>query len=205
MARKRTDAQREAERRYDKKKREIRGENWCIVAYPESLPKDWLEYLEELHVEILISPLHEDDIDANGENKKPHIHILLMFDCLKSKSQVKEISDRLNAPVPQKVDSKRGMARYLCHLDNPDKAQYRPEDVIALSGADYFDVSGSKVAKYSVIREMVMFCKENGIVSFSALMDYASANNEIWFRSLCDNSAYVMKSYLKSSYWEKNI
>ena len=31
----------------------------------------------------------------------------------------------------------RGMARYLIHLDNPEKVQYLPEDVIEINGADW--------------------------------------------------------------------
>lgn len=203
MSRTRTEAQKQAEKKYEKH-RELRSKNWCIIGYPESLPSDWLEYLEQLHVEILISPLHDDDVNPDGELKKPHVHILMMFDSMKSQTQVDQIAERLNSPKPQKVDNKRGMVRYLCHLDNPSKAQYRPEDVISLAGADFYELAGNKSDKYAVIREMVIFCKENGIVSFSALLDYASLNNETWFRSLCDNSAYVMKSYLKSAYWEKN-
>ena len=29
------------------------------------------------------------------------------------------------------------MARYLIHLDNPEKAQYSPDDVLAFNGADW--------------------------------------------------------------------
>ena len=29
------------------------------------------------------------------------------------------------------------MARYLVHLDNPEKVQYLPEDVIEINGADW--------------------------------------------------------------------
>ena len=35
------------------------------------------------------------------------------------------------------VKSVRAYARYLCHLDSPDKVCYRTEDVLSLSGADY--------------------------------------------------------------------
>ena len=36
-----------------------------------------------------------------------------------------------------RLESPRGMARYLVHLDNPEKAQYSPEDVLAFNGADW--------------------------------------------------------------------
>lgn len=35
------------------------------------------------------------------------------------------------------LESPRGMARYLIHLDNPDKAQYSPKDVLAFNGTEW--------------------------------------------------------------------
>lgn len=198
----RTAAQKRAEKNYEKK-RGIRGENWSIVAYPESLPTGWQEILSLLHIPILISPLHDADVNADGEPKKPHYHILLMFDSVKSFNQVKEIADELNAPAPQKMDSKRGAARYLCHLDNPEKEPYDPEDIVALSGADYIEIIDNGVPdKCRVVREMMQLVRECEIMSFNRLMDYAAEHNEMWFRALCTNCAYVMKEYIKSYYWE---
>ena len=44
-----------------------------------------------------ISPLHDSDINADGEPKKPHWHVILTFKGLKSYEQVKAITDQLNA------------------------------------------------------------------------------------------------------------
>lgn len=60
-------------------KNESRCRNWTIVLYPESVPDNWRDILDDLHIEWIESPLHDRDINANGELKKPHWHILLMF------------------------------------------------------------------------------------------------------------------------------
>lgn len=198
----RTDAQKRAEKKYDETRKGKRGENWSIVVYPDSLPFNWRDILSELCIQALVSPLHDSDVNADGEPKKPHYHVLLIFDSVKSQNQVSEISQMLNAPMPMKMDSVRGAARYLCHLDNPEKVQYNPADVLEFGGADYRSVCIRTPDKYGFVREMIEFCKEQGIVSYAALIEYSMNENEDWFRCLCDNGTYVMKEYLKTAGWE---
>lgn len=198
----RTEAQKLAEKKYDQKRAGKRGENWGLVIYPDSAPDNWRDILAELCVQALVSPLHDEDVNADGEPKKPHRHVLLMFDTMKSLNQVQEIASSLNAPVPMKMDSARGAARYLVHLDNPEKAQYSPDDVLEFGGADWRSVSQRTPDKYGYVREMVAWCKDQGVISYAALLEYSMDNNEDWFRCLCDNGTYVMKEYLKSAGWE---
>ena len=37
----------------------VKKRNWAFVAYPESMPTNWLEILQETGAPIAISPLHE--------------------------------------------------------------------------------------------------------------------------------------------------
>ena len=83
--------------------------------------------LDQLHVAALISPLHDKDTNPSGEPKKPHYHVLLMFEGVKDyETQVKPIFAEIGGVGREMVNSARGYARYLCHLDNPEKAQYEP-------------------------------------------------------------------------------
>lgn len=171
------------------------------IGYPESLAEDWFEQLKETHVQVLISPLHDRDVDANGNPKKEHFHIMLLFDGPKTIDQAQSIYDSIGATRCQAVNSVRGQARYLCHLDDPDKAQYDEGDISALNGADYLALVDLPGNKYAAIREMKEWCCKNQMFSFADLFDFAAENNETWFRCLCDNSAYVIKEYLKSKAW----
>lgn len=193
----------EVQHRAEQKRAGKRSRNWSIVGYPESMPENWREILSDLMVPILVSPLHDSDKNPGGELKKPHYHILLMFDTNKRAEQVREISDALNAPIPIQLNSKPGAARYLCHLDNPEKVQYDPEGVISFCGADFREACHYTTDKYSYIREMQKWCREQGVQSYAVLADFAAENNEDWFRCLCDNGTYVMKEYLKTLTWEK--
>jgi len=198
----RSEAQKIADRKYDEKRAGKRGENWGLVIYPDSMPANWRDLLSELCIQVLVSPLHDSDVNATGEPKKPHHHVLLIFDSVKSQSQVSEIAKMLNAPAPMKMDSARGAARYLCHMDNPEKAQYSPDEVLEFGGADYRSICMRTPDKYGFVREMVTWCREQGVISYAALLEYAMTENEDWFRCLCDNGTYVMKEYLKSAGWE---
>lgn len=175
-----------------------RTRNYATVVYPDSAPENWLELISELKIPCFISPLHDKDINANGEPKKPHWHIMLMFEGVKTEEQVKDIISAFSGVGLEVVSSLRGYARYLCHLDNPDKAQYNPADVVCYGGAEYFDIIGLASDKYNAVREIIQFVNENKILFFADLLEYASIHRDDWFRLLCDNSAYIVKEYIWS-------
>ncbi len=180
--------------------KKTRTRNWTIVVYPESAPENWRDILDDMHLEWVESPLHDKDINSNNEVKKAHWHILLLFAGNKTYEQVKEISDMLNAPIPERCHAAKAMVRYMAHLDNPDKAQYSVSDIKAHGGVDIAEMlRPSSSERYTFIKEMIYYIKSENIVEFQDLMDYAIENEfETWFPLLCDNSAFVVGQYIKS-------
>lgn len=187
----------------DEKKASGRGRtrNFATVVYPESAPEDWQEILSQQFVPAFISPLHDKDVNPTGEPKKPHYHVVLMFDGVKTREQAQDIISKINGVGCEVIQSIRGYARYLCHLDNPEKAQYKQEDVRSLCGADYPGTIGLVTDKYKAISEMIDYCSEYNIYSYSDLLEYCRMERFDWFRVLCDNGTVVMKEYLKSKVW----
>lgn len=175
-----------------------RTRNFATVVYPESAPENWIDIIRDSHVNALISPLHDSDINPDGEIKKPHFHVLIMFDSVKTIEQFDDFSKTFGGVGKEKVNSIRGYARYLCHLDNPEKASYDINSVISIGCEDYFDIISLPTDKYGNIRDMMRYCIDNDITNFSDLLLYASENNESWFRCLVDNGTYVIKEFLKS-------
>lgn len=144
------------------KVKDDRTRTWAFVAYPESIPENWREILDGLSVPWARSPLHDGDFNATGEPKKPHWHFVISFEGKKSYEQVKEITDLLNAPCPQKCRSIRGAVRYFCHLDNPEKAQYNQDEIISGMGFDIGDaLKLSETEKDQILQELenVIFSK----------------------------------------------
>lgn len=178
-----------------------RTRNFATVVYPESAVDGWQNILSELRVPAFISPLHDKDVNPTGEPKKAHYHVVIMFEGPKTLEQAKEVFDKISGVGVEKVNSLRGYARYLCHMDNPEKAQYPVESVRSLCGADYTGAIGLITDKYKAIGEMIDYCEENDITSYSELLLYCRQERFDWFRVLCDNGTVVVKEYLKSRAW----
>lgn len=182
--------------------KEKRKRNWAFVVYPDSAPDNWREMLHEMLVPGFISPLHDADENADGEQKKPHWHVMLTFKGLKSLDQVKEITEALNAPAPQEIKDVRAYARYLCHLDNPEKAQYQISNVESLGGADYLDKVKCAADTDTALSEMMDWCMEQGCYSFYRLSNYARKNRSDWFRVITSSRTVFLTAWLKSMEWE---
>ena len=177
-----------------------RTRNWTFILYPESAPENWREILDDMHVEWIESPLHDKDVNATGEPKKAHIHILVLYEGVKSYEQVKELTELLNCTIPQKCAGAKALVRYMAHLDNPEKAQYNVSDIIGHGGVDLAEMLRPSLSdRYMYIDEMMDYIDDCQIVEFNELMRYARKNRrDDWFPLLCDNSAYVINQYIKS-------
>lgn len=180
-------------------KKDARVRNWSFVLYPESAPENWLELLKDEKISFAVSPIHDNDVnEGTGELKKAHFHVLICFEGKKSYEQVKSITERLKAPIPERVNSTKGLIRYFVHRDNPDKAQYAINDIQVFGNIDIMGAFKTATSRYEAIKEMRQYCDDNEIIEFADLFDYCASNNDEWFNLLCDNSAFIMGQYLKS-------
>lgn len=179
----------------------VRTRNFATVVYPESAPANWQEILQEEFVPAFISPLHDKDINATGEPKKAHYHVMLMFDNVKTQEQAREVFEKIGGSGCEIIKSTRAYARYLCHLDNPDKVQYSADDVVSLGGANYADVIGDEIDRYKALGEMEEFCDKYNVVSFYLLSRYATKNRSDWAKILKSCGAIYMREFLQSRKW----
>lgn len=185
----------------EKKNKVERTRNWTFIVYPESSPQNWRDVLEAYHVPWIESPLHDKDVNADGELKKAHWHVLVMFDGVKTYEQIFEITERINASAPQKAANTKGLVRYMAHLDNPEKYQYNRSLIIGHAGADVSALlEVTKKERYILIKEMIQYVSDNDITEMKDLIDYAMVERfDDWFSLLCDNASYVVDRYIKSN------
>lgn len=180
--------------------KDIRKRNWWFILYPESAPHDWETYLEDLHVPVTVSPLHDKDLDDLGQPKKAHYHVILEYSGKKSYSQILGITEDLCCPIPQVVNDIRSAKRYLIHKDDPDKYQYSKDDIKAFGGADFesaFEPTKSECDMY--VFQMQEYCDEFNISEYSDLARVArSEHRNTWFYALNRYASYVMNLYIKS-------
>lgn len=177
-----------------------RCRNWSVVIYEDSAPTAWREYLDDLHIEWIESPWHDKDMNADGSPKKKHKHLGLCCGGVKSYEQICELVEPLHCPIPQRIHNLRAFTRYLSHMDNPEKAQYDPKEVVAHGGLDITELlRPCSSMRYTIIGEMLQYVKDNCIIEFQDLVDYAQNEmQDTWFPLLCDNSAYIVNLYINS-------
>lgn len=147
------------------------------VFYPESAPENFRELIESWHVPALLA-LHDKDKEPDGEEKKPHYHLLLTFCGKKSFAQVHELIDQLGSKVVEPSYDLRASARYLGHLDQPEKYQYGIGALEAFSGASVPDLT-APLGDPSP--EIMAWVREQGIVEYSALVDYCLDERLEWY------------------------
>lgn len=180
-----------------------RNTYYATLVYPESAGKDWIEKLEEEHIQALISPLHDKDIDNEGKTKKPHYHVILIFESLKSKNQVQEIIDKFYGVGVIPLHSLGAYSRYLCHLDNSDKAQYKREDVKELGGADYKECcrqNGEKEKEEEAnLIELTQLILDKKISYFHEVADLVIKEHKDLFGVLKQNPYYIHSVVLSLS------
>ena len=181
-----------------------KSREWTCLVYPESAPENWREILQQTFLEVYISPLHYRDTNPDGTPKKPHFHVVIAWAGPTTFSNARRIMETFGGVIePRVVGSLRGICRYLCHLDNPEKAQYDPNEVVCYNGADWQTAINLKSDRYKSIEEMMEFCNKYRIDSFVTLATYAKAERKAdWFRAICDGSAYIMREYCKSLKWQ---
>ena len=176
-----------------------KGRIWASVGYPESLPIDWLDKLQETGLQIAISPLHNKDLDPTGEVKKNHYHIIFNYEGPTTYNHVKELCDSLNMTIPIKLESLRGMYRYHLHLDNPDKYQYDDRDRILLNGFDTNQVNEltrTEIDKYK--KEIQQFILNNNIYEYSDLLIILLENDLMQMWSVAANHTIFFNTFITS-------
>lgn len=180
-----------------------RGRNWGIVIYPESLPENWKDIIRA--EPIALSPLHDRDVNPDGELKKDHYHLVLNYKGNKSFEQIDELARSLKAPIPQRINSLTGAVRYLTHMDNPEKYQYNTSDILTFGGFDLEScLSLSTGDKRQALKDMLLYISDNRILHLKDFADYCMSDEAPagWFELLTERNTLFVKEYIKSN-WQK--
>lgn len=134
-----------------------RAYNWTFIVYPDdSLTmtiEEVCEYLALNTYAFVLSPEHSADA-SNAEEFKTHRHVMIMYDTLKSYSQILEIIEPLAPTLPTPVQSVKGLVRYFCHLDSKNKTQYSLEELIAYN-YNVYDVQEKYENEFDIIEDIV--------------------------------------------------
>lgn len=180
--------------------KKITGRSWAFVMYPESMPENWEEIISSTGLPMAISPLHDKDIDPTGEPKKPHYHVICYYENPTTYNSVKSnVCDKLNATIPQKLESIRGMYRYHIHIDNPEKYQYDDRDRRLFNGFDVDSVNKlTRTETLKILLEVYTFCNDNDINEYSDLVSILKDSNMIQMLDVITFNTLPVRTFLDS-------
>lgn len=171
---------------------------WSFIAYPDSVPENWEQILtEQFNLQWARSPLHDSDLNADDTQKKPHWHVVLVFDGKKSYKQILSITQSINATNPQKVHNLQGLMRYFIHLDNPEKAQYDIKDIHAVGINAELEILGQGDFNKKLKSEVFELIRSNDIREYCELIDFLQYDYEQHFE-YATNHTILFSAYLKS-------
>lgn len=180
-----------------------KSRTWQAIVYPESAPKDWVEIVEDLKVDGFISPLHDKDVNPDHTPKKPHHHVILLWDGPTTYNNAKTVFETFGGVMdPMPVQSLTGAVRYLIHMDNPEKHSYKKKDVIELGTADFITLSRKSQMSRNAFKEIVAFIQKHNIYSYAQLVDYATLHDDVWLDVLINRNTYAINELLKSRSWQ---
>ncbi|MFU9946627.1 hypothetical protein ACNF5H_06605, partial [Fannyhessea vaginae] len=96
----------------------------------------------------------------------------------------------------------KGLIRYFCHLDNPEKYQYPTADIVS-HGVDVqglLELTRSELNQ--VLKEIFDFIDDNTIYSYRDLLQVVrSSGKDDWFDVCVNRNTLAIKEYLKSATW----
>ncbi|MCI6273848.1 MAG: Rep family protein [Tractidigestivibacter sp.] len=181
-----------------------RSTTWNFVFFLDSvhLSSDWRDEMETLHVPLAYIVHDRDDA-------KPHVHVLVRYDSLKSLDQVRTDFAFTGVEYFEVTRSYRGMCRYLIHLDPlsgkeqyTEKYQYSRSEIVELSGiALDFSRKITRDEERRALSEITDFINDNDIREFSVIWNYVSRHYEkypVWFDLLSGRAAYSVNQFIRS-------
>lgn len=182
--------------------------NFAFILYQDSLNPDWKSILRKTFESVLYV-LHDKDVIVDKEtgevvSKKPHYHVLVMYKNARSINTAMRLSKECGCAndVIEHISNSKGYARYLCHLDDPEKHQYDISSVGCLGGANYRKIANVEDEFEDIvmttIRDMLKFIDDNKVHIYADFVRYCANKNTEWFKVLISAKGRLVKDYIKS-------
>lgn len=155
-----------------------------VIVYEENITQQDLDDLLSGY-QACRSPLHDKDIYKAGlfagQPKKAHWHVVFQVALTKSmKKRFNHLCGLSENFLHQEVEDGEKMLRYLCHEDNPEKAQYDKEDIFCTPYFDWdycMEYKKHKIQK-SYLKELCDIVISNDIYEFADFAELLWLNND---------------------------
>lgn len=181
-------------------KSDLKRRNWTFVLYDDSCAKDWEEYLISTGVPFSYA-YHDKDFTELGEIKKPHYHVLICFDGPTTYATMQDHAKRVGAAndVTQPVGSVRGIVRYFCHKDNPEKHQYEEDIIQCRNGFDPKDYFNLTVTQQKALKkQLIHYIIDNDITEYADVIETLLYSDEGDLYDIATQNPFFVTQYIRS-------
>lgn len=162
---------------------------WTAICYPENMHPDWEENVESLLQVPFAYCIHDKGLELEtGEERKKHVHVVLVFQAPTTQKHAHEIFHRLSAPgkkcLPfcEPVYNMDRMYKYLIHdtEDAKKKGKYQFPKEERKEG-NCFDIGAyvqvSKAEKDQAFDNLTALILGNRITNFA---DFVATANDVF-------------------------
>lgn len=169
---------------------------WAFIYYPSAKDDaEIFERAEDAKIPMVISPLHDSDKWTTkdqqknpkhiaGQTKKMHYHGMILFSGPATMAQAQAVIKIFGDACPNYVEPVRDVvtyARYMAHLDQPEKAQYDPDDIRFINGASVsIDKKLTDAEEEKLVKEIGKFILAKGILEYADLFEVALTKKPDW-------------------------
>ena len=122
------------------------------------------------------------------------------YDGPATQTKANEVKELIGGVGLERVDSKKCYYDYLTHKNNPEKAQYKEEDIIKLNGfiitenedtLSFKDVEEYKKMIIKIVRDLDMH-------EYATLIEYLLDNNQSELLQVASNKTMFFNGYISS-------
>lgn len=155
-----------------------------------------IEHMKSIMLPGIISPIHA----ADDTDKKPHVHFMVDYpNPVKLETARADYGALAANSYLEPVRSRKAMMRYFLHLDDEDKEQLDPKDVLTVCGAVFdttLDLTSDDILR--IVIELQDYCEEYQILEYSDLCRMVRISEKYdWFRVLYTHTIHF-SAYLRS-------
>lgn len=172
---------------------------WAMMYYEDSTVQNYGQYFIEHGIRAIVSPWHDQDINEDtGELKKKHKHIILCWDGPATEGQALKITKQFNSPIPIPQVSIKGAVKYLTHSNNPEKAQYKTEDIEVYGFESLQEVIDLSEEDIRNLWKEIYKLMNSGIIEYSDMLEHYLKNGFVWEFSYVRDHTIVVKAVIDS-------
>lgn len=196
---------------------------WEFIAYPDSVPENWLDRLKATHLQIAISPLHDKDTWSHdspemvnpetgeilskgarykmGDRKKAHWHGIVKCDKKCSWREMNaQLQNILHCPYIQKCKTLKGAYDYFLHINHPERYQgYFKDEIIKMNG---FVIEPTKFEQGVLYDEIVTAIIERHFIRWTDVCRFYHGQPE--YMLLLSSRPAIITEVLRDNWRQEN-